>query len=75
MAMQNRVDCPTCHEEGQIETFVHTVTGKRYYMCDKCKDVWDSLEFDTSHCLTWDAFLLENNTTEEDYSYWEYVIK
>lgn len=39
MAMQNRINCPTCNEEGQIETFVHTVTGKRYYMCDKCKDV------------------------------------
>ena len=40
--MDNRVNCPHCKENGEILTAVCDKTSERIYMCDKCKDIWET---------------------------------
>lgn len=73
--MENRINCPTCMGEGKILTAVHYLNGDRIYMCDKCKDVWESRNFDTSKAYSYETYMLKTNYKDEDFVSWEYIIK
>lgn len=76
MSIENRVNCPNCMGEGKMLTAVHPKTSDRIYMCDKCKDIWETRDFeDNTKCYSYDTFWLKTNRKESDYMSWEYIIK
>ena len=75
MGMLNRIDCPSCMGEGKILTAVLPGSGERIYMCDICKDIWETRDFESSKAYSFDTYMLNTKRNESDFISWEYIIK
>ena len=73
--MENRINCPHCKDDGEILRAVCEKTGERIYMCDRCKDIWESLDIKEEKSVSYDTYMLNTNRTESDFISWEYVVR
>lgn len=73
--MVNRINCPHCMKDGEIMTAVCEKTSERIYMCDRCKDIWETLDFSEEKSLSYDTYMLKVKKNMSDFISWEYVIR
>jgi len=73
--MENRFKCPYSYCSGEIMTSINMKTFEKIYMCDECKDVWESSNLTSDNSISYDAFCSKKKDEIKNFEHWKYIVK